>query len=109
MNIESIDINKLSVSLQNIRKDTSCQVGDNESSIDELASSIKEHGLLNPISVRKIGDHQYDIFAGQRRFLAMKQLGWTKIPCIVTEVTDDVAKTRSLIENFHRQDNTFSS
>lgn len=105
--MEQIDINRLSVSLQNIRKDTLCRVGDNDSSIDELASSIKEHGLLNPISIRKIGDNQYDIFAGQRRFLAMKRLGWTKIPCIVADITDDVAKTRSLVENFHRRDNTY--
>jgi ParB family chromosome partitioning protein len=63
--------------------------------------------LIKTHAVQKIGDNQYDIFAGQRRFLAMKQLGWTKIPCIVTDVTDDVAKTRSLIENFHRQDNTY--
>lgn len=101
-----IDVNSLVVSTQNIRKDINSSIGDNESSIEELSKSIEKHGLINPISVRKIGE-KYDIFAGQRRFLAMKKLGWDKIPCILTTATDDEAKTRSLIENFHRQDNTY--
>lgn len=105
--MELINIDQLSVSNQNIRKDTLTNIGDNESSISELAASIQEHGLLNPISVRKIDDNQFDIFAGQRRFLAMRQLGWTKIPCIISNIDDNVAKTRSLVENFHRQDNSY--
>lgn len=75
--MELIEIDSLFISKQNIRKNTSNQVGDNESSIDELAASIREHGLLNPISVRKVEKNKYDIFAGQIRFLAMNNLSGT--------------------------------
>ena len=54
-----IDVNSLLVSTQNIRKDINSSIGDNESSIDELSKSIEKHGLINPISVRKIGE-KYD-------------------------------------------------
>jgi len=105
--MEKIPIEYLEVSKQNVRTDLISEIGDDESTIEELASSIKEHGLINPISVRKRRENKYDIFAGQRRYLAMKRLGWKTIPCIISDIDDDTAMTRSLIENFHRQNNTY--
>jgi ParB/RepB/Spo0J family partition protein len=104
---QEIKTSLLKISEQNIRKDYE-GVGDSDATISDLANSISSQGLLNPISVRKTEDGNYDVFAGQRRFLAVKKLEWERIPCIVFEgVSDSEAFTRSLIENYHRKDNTY--
>ncbi|MHB1952218.1 MAG: ParB/RepB/Spo0J family partition protein [Sulfobacillus sp.] len=51
--------------------------------------------------VRQVEDH-YEIFAGQRRYLAIKKLGWASITCQVTTETDETAELKSLLENVHR-------
>ena len=74
-----------------------------EESIDELANSIKEYGVIQPIIVTK-KDKYYEIVAGERRWRASKRAGLTEIPAIVRE--DDERRNReiSLIENIQRED-----
>ena len=98
-----IPIAALRVGTANTRKDT--DAGQEDTGLAGLAQSIKENGLLNPLTVRPVGDGTYDIVAGQRRYLACKQLGMTAIPSIVREqVSDTGAVALSLIENVQRAD-----
>lgn len=77
----------------------------NEQSILELAESIREHGVIQPIVVRKIGD-KYEIIAGERRYKASVLAGKTTIPAIVTNLDDKNSAEIALIENVQRQDLT---
>lgn len=70
--------------------------------INELARSIKEAGLLQPVIVR-LKDGFYEIVAGNRRFTACKALGWRKIPCYVLDLDDKAMFEMSLIENVQRK------
>ena len=72
--------------------------------LEQLAESIKEHGLLQPILVREYGDGRYQIIAGERRFRACKLAGLTEIPAIVVERDDKSAAQIALIENIQRED-----
>lgn len=102
MDVKDIEISKIVVSKQNVRKDLSA--GNEEANLEDLANSIKEKGLLSPITVVQKGDH-YELIVGQRRFLACKKLGLQKISAIIREETDDTDyMTLSLIENIHRSD-----
>ena len=78
----------------------------NEESLSELADSIREFGVIQPIIVRKInGDEKYEIIAGERRFRASKQVGLTSIPAIINTNIDDTSSiAMALIENIHRVD-----
>lgn len=71
--------------------------------LDELADSIRAKGILNPITVRRSGDH-YVIVAGDRRYRAALQVGLEAVPCIVRDLTEDDAYVESLIENLQRED-----
>ena len=71
--------------------------------IEELMSSIKAKGVLEPIIVRPHGD-KYEIIAGERRFVASRNLGLKEIPCIEMSVNDNEAMEISLIENLQRKD-----
>lgn len=73
------------------------------SKIEELAATISEHGLLQPIVVRKADGDCYEIIAGERRFRAVKSLGWSAIPAIVREMDDDTTAALALIENLQRE------
>ncbi len=77
----------------------------NEQAITELAESIKLHGVIQPIVVRKISD-KYEIIAGERRFKASVMAGKTTIPAIVTTLDDKNSAEVALIENVQRQDLT---
>jgi ParB family transcriptional regulator, chromosome partitioning protein len=70
--------------------------------IDELALSILQYGLLNPIIIR-IRESQFEIISGIRRYLACKKLRWKKIPCHVIEVNDKDSFEISLVENIQRK------
>jgi ParB/RepB/Spo0J family partition protein len=70
--------------------------------LDELASSIKEKGLIEPIIVRPIGG-TFEVVAGARRFEACKRLRWSKVPCIIRNLSDKDAYEMSLIENIQRR------
>lgn len=71
--------------------------------LEELASSIKKNGLLQPILVRKTGD-SYQIIAGERRWQACKSLGMKKVPIRVRDVDDDETIILALVENIQRSD-----
>lgn len=76
-----------------------------EEAINELAESIKEHGVIQPIVVRKIND-KYEIIAGERRYKASGMAGKTTIPAIVTDLNDKESAEIALIENVQREDLT---
>ena len=75
----------------------------NEASLNELASSIKEYGILNPILVRPFND-KYEIIAGERRYRAAKIAGLTEVPVIIKNVDDNKLAEMALIENLQRED-----
>lgn len=72
-----------------------------QTEIQELAQTISEHGLLQPIVVREFR-REYEIIAGERRFRAVKLLQWEKIPAIVEKMTDAESASLALIENLQR-------
>ncbi len=77
----------------------------NEEAILELSESIKKHGVIQPIIVRKVAD-KYEIVAGERRYKASLLAGRTTIPAIITDVNDEESAEIALIENVQRQDMT---
>lgn len=77
----------------------------NEEALRELSASIKEHGVIQPIIVRKIGD-KYEIIAGERRYKATAMAGLTKIPAIIRNLDDKEASKVALLENLQRKDLT---
>ena len=68
----------------------------------ELAQSIRENGLIQPIVVRKEADH-YEIIAGERRYRAMILAGYTTVPCLLTDTKDHQVAQMALIENIQRE------
>lgn len=74
-----------------------------DESIAELAQTLSEHGLLQPIVVRVAGKDQYEIIAGERRFRAATSLNWEKIPAIIEEMDDQKTASLALIENLQRE------
>ncbi|MFT8669830.1 MAG: nucleoid occlusion protein [Liquorilactobacillus hordei] len=74
-----------------------------EEKIVELANTIRDHGLLQPIIVREYQENQFEIIAGERRFRAVSLLQWKKIPAIVKEMTDTEAASLAVIENLQRE------
>lgn len=73
-----------------------------ETALDELASSIKEHGVFQPIIVKK-SIKGYEIIAGERRYRASKKAGLTKIPAIIRSFTDEQMMEIALLENLQRE------
>ena len=76
----------------------------NEETIDELAQSIKVYGIIQPISVRKLGGDRYELVAGERRLRAAKKLGLTEVPAILIDITDKDSAAIALLENLQRED-----
>lgn len=93
----------IKISLIDPKRDQPRKYFDKEA-LEELASSISEHGLLQPILVREYGDGRYQIIAGERRFRASKLAGLTEIPALVVEKDDATAAQLALIENIQRED-----
>ena len=77
---------------------------DNE--IAPLAESIAQNGILQPLSVRRIGD-RYELFAGERRLRAAKMCGLNAVPCIVHDISERNSAILALVENIQRQDLSF--
>ena len=77
-----------------------------QTALEELASSIKEHGLMQPITVRVIGD-AYQLIAGERRLKASKLVGLTEIPSVITDVSNQDSAVLALIENLQRENLNF--
>ncbi len=98
MEIKEIEVAKIKISEQNVRKT------DVEKGIEELSNSIKEIGLLQPIHVVETDDG-FELIIGQRRLQAVKRLGWQKIPAIIMPKKEPHEKTiSSLVENAQRVD-----
>ncbi len=74
-----------------------------EAELAQLEASLRENGLLQPISVRAVGDH-YELIAGERRLRAATRLGWTEIPAIIKDFDDRALLTLALVENLQRAD-----
>ncbi|MCQ4265224.1 chromosome partitioning protein ParB [Stutzerimonas stutzeri] len=72
--------------------------------LEELAQSIKNHGVMQPIVVRPISGGRYEIIAGERRWRACQQAGLERVPSLVREVPDETAIAMALIENIQRED-----
>ena len=75
----------------------------NKEKLEELARSIKTHGVIQPIVVRKQGSH-YEVVAGERRWRAARIAGLSEVPCIVRELTDEQNMLVAIIENVQRED-----
>ena len=72
--------------------------------LQELANSISQQGVMQPIVVRKIAADKYEIIAGERRWRATQQAGLESIPAIIRTITDEAAIAMALIENIQRED-----
>ena len=74
-----------------------------EEHLDELTESIRQHGILQPLSVRRVGT-TYELIAGERRLRAGIQAGLTEIPCIIMRMNEQESAMTALVENLQRQD-----
>ncbi|MCH6268639.1 nucleoid occlusion protein [Neobacillus citreus] len=75
-----------------------------EEKIEELSRTIHTHGIIQPIVVREFASGQYEIIAGERRWRAMKKLGWDEAPAIVKNLNDSQTASVALIENLQREE-----
>ena len=95
--VQSIDINDIRPNRNQPRKNF------DSDGIRELAASIQEHGIIQPLIVRK-GDNGYELVAGERRWRAAREAAVEKVPCIVREFTDEENALIAIIENMQRED-----
>lgn len=101
--LKEIPLEQIDVSEFNARKDLI--VGQEDSALQDLARSIENQGLLNPITVYQKPDGRYAVLSGQRRMLACRHLGWATITAILRYTSDEIETTAlSLVENVHRAD-----
>ena len=96
-NLLTVDLYKLKAREDQPRKNF------DDDSLEELATSIKADGVIQPIVVRKVGD-KYEIIAGESRFRASKLAGLEKVPIVVKNVSDRKARELALVENIQRED-----
>ena len=96
--VDTIDINKIEPNSNQPRKNF------NEDKIHELAESIKQHGLIEPLIVQKGKKGFYTIIAGERRWRAAREAGVKEIPVVVKEYSDQQVMEIALIENIQRED-----
>ena len=103
METTQLALESIRVSDFNARKDL--DAGSEDAGIADLASSIRELGVLSPVIVREAADGFYDLLAGQRRLLACRELGLSTIPATVRDdLTDADSTVVSLVENVQRAD-----
>ncbi|WP_136479116.1 nucleoid occlusion protein [Acetivibrio thermocellus] len=76
----------------------------NKLALEELCESVKQYGVIQPISVRKISANMYELVAGERRLRAAAMAGLTTVPCIIVDVDDNDSAVLALIENLQRED-----
>jgi ParB family chromosome partitioning protein len=74
-----------------------------QASLESLANSIREQGIMQPIIVREVGANRYEIIAGERRWRASQLAGLIEVPVIVREIPDEGALAMALIENIQRE------
>lgn len=121
MNADSLQVNETSIQIQEDEKNSGSggiayidinQIKPNakqprkvfdEEKLEELAESIREHGLIQPVILRK-AENGYEIVAGERRWRACRIIGIKEIPCIVKELSDEENMLLAIIENMQRED-----
>lgn len=96
--LQKLPIEQLSPGKYQPRKDMSADA------LEELSSSIKSQGIIQPIVVRPIGKDSYEIIAGERRWRAAQLAELDVVPCLIKEVPDEAAVAIALIENIQRED-----
>ena len=96
-------INEISIDLITPNPDQPRTSFDNDS-LDELATSIRELGIIQPLSLRRTGPDTYQIIAGERRFRAARLAGLTTVPAYIREANDMEVTEMALIENIQRED-----
>jgi ParB family chromosome partitioning protein len=74
-----------------------------QEALEELSLSIAEHGIIQPVTVRKIGNNKFQLISGERRFRASQLAGLTKIPAYIRVANDESMLEMAIIENIHRQ------
>ena len=94
---DEIDINDIKINKDQPREYF------NEEKLSELSLSIKKHGIIQPVTVRKINDNKYQLISGERRYRASKLSGLTKIPAFIRNNNDDNLLEIALIENIQRE------
>lgn len=72
--------------------------------MEDLVASVKEHGILQPILVKKVGIERYELVAGERRYRAAKAAGLARIPALVRQVTEQAQLEIAIVENLQRED-----
>jgi len=75
-----------------------------QEALHELAASIREHGVLQPILLRPLGENRFQLIAGERRWRASREAGLATVPALVEEIDDDTALEIAIIENLQRED-----
>jgi len=78
-----------------------------EESLEELAQSINTYGIIQPLSVRKLGEDKYELVAGERRLRAAKRAGLFEVPVIIIDITDRESAAIALLENLQRENLSF--
>ena len=96
--VRNIDVDRISPNPEQPR------LAFDEATLEELAASIREHGVLQPILVRPLDDGAFQLIAGERRWRASKAAGLATVPALVEEIDDDTALEISIIENLQRED-----
>ncbi|MBA6390122.1 ParB/RepB/Spo0J family partition protein [Colwellia sp. BRX10-3] len=96
--LQNLPIEQLHPGKYQPRKDMSAEA------LDDLANSIKSQGIIQPIIVRPVSDHSYEIIAGERRWRAAQIAELDTVPCIIKHVPDEAAVAIALIENIQRED-----
>ena len=97
-NLQSLPISQVECNANQPRKRF------DDEALDELADSIREHGILQPLTVRRLATGYYQIIAGERRWRAARLAGLSEVPAIVIEADDRKAAELALIENLQRED-----
>jgi len=96
--LQNLPIEQLHPGKYQPRKDMSAEA------LDDLANSIKSQGIIQPIVVRPISEHSYEIIAGERRWRAAQLAELDTVPCLIKHVPDEAAVAIALIENIQRED-----
>lgn len=97
-NIANLEISKIEVNPFNPRTNFE------EEPLNELSNSIKQHGIIQPITVRKMGYDKYQIISGERRFRASQLAGLTEVPAYIRVTNDQTMVEMALVENIQRED-----
>ena len=101
--VGSSAINEIDINLISPNPDQPRRLFDEEA-LEELAASIRELGIVQPLSLRDLGNGRYQIIAGERRWRAASRAGKTTVPAYVRTVSDTEVTEMALIENIQRED-----